>query len=158
MGFVSEEIREQHREYFDSIGFTYLVDRKPLEPSWWAIDREREIILVSRGGVPCEIFMGYELYLSGELIEIEAVEKTEGDWLDRDLKVSWLINKIEIPKELFEKGYDVENVKNIIRVAFEGYGTRGIERSKILAVEVEINVEPKQKNEQNVEKCGFSDD
>ncbi len=140
MAFISERIKEEDKEYFKTIGFTYLVDRKPLKPSWWAIDREQEIILVSRGGVPCEKIMGYELYLSGELIEIEAVEKTEGDWFDRDLKVNWLINKIEIPKELFEKGYNVESVKNIIRVAFEGYGTRGIERSKILEVKVEINV------------------
>lgn len=147
MAFISERIREEDKEYFSSIGFTYLVDGEPLEPSWWAIDREKEIILVSRGGVPCETFMGYQLYLSGELIDIEAIEKTEGDWLDRDLKVSWLINKIEVPKELFEKGYDVESVKNIIRIAFEGYGTRGIERSKILEVKVEINVEPKKKNE-----------
>lgn len=146
MAFISEKIREEDKEYFKSIGFTYLVDRKSLEPTWWAIDREQEIILVSRGGVPCEIFMGYELYLSGELIEMEAVEKTEGDWFDSDLKINWLINKIEVSKELFEKGYDVESIKKIIRDAFEGYGTRGIERSKILEVKVEINAEPKQKN------------
>lgn len=146
MAFIGEKVREEDKEYFKSIGFTYLVDRKPLEPSWWAIDREQEMILVSRGGVPCETFMGYELYLSGELIEMEAVEKTEGDWLDSDLKINWFINKIEVSKELFEKGYDVESIKNIIRDAFEGYGTRGIERSKILEVKVEINAEPKRKN------------
>ena len=75
MAFVSERIKEEDKEYFNSIGFTYLVDGEPLEPSWWAIDRVRGIILVSRGGVPHELFMGYELYLGGELIALEALEK-----------------------------------------------------------------------------------
>ena len=61
------------------------------------------------------------------------------------MRVHWFIDKIEIPKEILKEGYDIEAIKQIIKEAFNGYGTRGIERSKLLEVTVEINTEPEYK-------------
>lgn len=145
MAFVSEEIKEEDKEYFNSVGFTYLVDGEPLEPSWWAIDRERNIILVPRGGVPHEALTGFELYVEGELIDIEAIKRLQGDEFDNDLKVQWIINKIEVPDVLLKRGNNVDNIKNYIKEAFIGYGVIGVERSNILEVTVEFNTEPEYK-------------
>lgn len=146
MAFVSEEItREEDKEYFKSIGFTYLVSGEPVRPLCWAIDRERGIILTPTGGVPHEIVMGFELYIEGELIDIEAIERLQGDEFDNDLKVQWIINKIEVPDALLKRGNNVDNIKNYIKEAFIGFGTIGVERSKILKVTVEINTEPEYK-------------
>ena len=146
MAFVSEEItREEDKEYFKSIGFTYLVSGEPVSPLCWAIDRERGIILTPTGGVPHEIVMGFELYVEGELIDIEAIERLQGDEFDNDLKVQWIINKIEVPDALLKRGNNVDNIKNYIKEAFIGFGTIGVERSKILKVTVKINTEPEYK-------------
>lgn len=61
----------------------------------WAIDRERSFILTPTGGVPHEIMMGFGLYMEGEIINIEAIERVQGDEFDGDLKIQWEINKIE---------------------------------------------------------------
>lgn len=55
MAFVSERIKEEDKEYFNSIGFTQLATYKKVRPFWWVIDREREIIMTCRGRVIGEL-------------------------------------------------------------------------------------------------------
>ena len=147
MEFVSERIKEKDKEYFNSIGFTYLVSGKPVEPLCWAIDREQNIILTPTGGVPHEILMGFGLYMEGEIINIEAVERVCGDEFDGDLTIRWVINKIEVPDKLLKKVGSTEKIINCIKEAFIGFGTIGLERSKILEVTVEIATKLEEKRE-----------
>ena len=74
MAFICEKISKKDREYFDSLGFTCMRG-KPSRARWWAIDRERDIVMICRGGVPYEITKGYQLYFQKCIINIEAIEK-----------------------------------------------------------------------------------
>ena len=138
MAFISERIKEEDKEYFKSLGFTYLVSGKPVDPLCWAIDREQNIILTPTGGVPHEILMGFGLYMEGEIIDIEAIERVQGDEFDGDLTICWTINRIKVPDKLLKKVRNTEKITNCIKEAFVGFGTIGLERSKILDVTVEI--------------------
>ena len=140
MAYVSERItREEDKEYFKSFNFTSIL-RKPLRPSWWAIDRENESFLFSRGGGAMDVPQSYGLMMDGELIEMRVKEQTEGEIYDNNLKIHWIIYKIEVPEKLLEKGYSRDEIRKNIVEAFLGLGTTGIERSKIIDVTVEINV------------------
>ncbi len=140
MAYVSEKIKEEDREYFDSIGFTN-ISKKPSVASWWAIDREKNIILICRGGIPGEIFWGYQLYLDGELIDMIVLRKTEGDRFDYDLKIHWIVNKIEVPRELIQKGYDCGKITKNIEEAFYGLGGEEVVFPQLVGVTVKINAE-----------------
>lgn len=137
MAFICEKIKEEDREYFDSIGFKN-ISNKPSEAVWWSIDRENDIILICRGGVPKEIFWGFQLYLDGNFINMIVFKRTEGDRFSYDLRINWLINEIKVPKELLKKEYDI---KKIVEEAFMSYGMRGLKPSQLLDVKVEFNAE-----------------
>ena len=147
MAYVSEKItREEDKEYFKSFNFTSMLDDS-LRPYWWAIDRENESFLFPRGGGALGVPKGYGLWLGGELIEMWVNEQTEGDRFDNDLKINWVIYKIEVPERLLKKGYTEDEIRRNIIDAFLGLGTCGIERSKLLDVTVEIKVPFKIKRE-----------
>ena len=98
MTFVSEEIRKEDEEYFNSIGFTQLArKRKKVEPFWWVIDREREIIMTSRGRVIGEIIKGYQIYYKKEFINIELIEQGSGDYYKKNVTIHYKINSVQIP-------------------------------------------------------------
>lgn len=137
MAFVCEKISEEERRYFETIGFTN-ISNKPSETEWWAIDREKNIILICRGGIPGEIFWGYQLYLDGEFINMTVIKKTEGDRFSYDLRINWIIEEIRVPKKLVKKGYDI---KKIIEEAFISFGMRGLKPSQLLEVCIKINTE-----------------
>lgn len=142
MAFVNEEIlREEDKKLFASIGFTNMFE-KPLNPRRWTIDRERKIILVRRGGGSFEVPRGYMLYIDGELVEIEVTEGYEGSEVDKTLKVYWFVKKIEAPKRLLENEEDIEKLKQVIKEAFLGLGTEGVDRDELLGVFVKIINEP----------------
>ena len=140
MAFVSEKIREEDRGYFDSIGFTN-ISKMPSKARWWAIDREKKYILICRGGIPGEIFWGYQLYLNGDFVNMIVFRKTEGDRFDYDLKINWIIDKIEVPKSLVKKGYDEDKIKKTIEEAFYGLGGEEVVFPQLIAVTVQINAE-----------------
>lgn len=66
------------------------------------------------------------------------IKKTEGDRFSYDLKIKWVINEIQVPKALIQKGY---NIKEIIEEAFISFGMRGLKPSQLLGITVEINTE-----------------
>lgn len=137
MAFVSERIeREEDKAYFNELGFTDMFG-EPLKPYWWAIDREREIILVPRGGGSFDVPIGYGLYIKGIIVEMEVSKFTDEEDFD-NLKVNWHIKKTMVPSKLIQKGYDKKVIRTIIEQAFHGLGTTGVKRTRIAEVSVRI--------------------
>lgn len=142
MTFVSERIREEDKEYFNSIGFTQLAVNKPVRPFWWVIDREKEIILTSRGGVFAEPIEGYQIYYMKEFINIELVEQGSGDYFKKNIKTIYEINKIEIPQKLMLEGCTVDEIRQMVIDMFMEAGTFGYEKAVTISTVVNINEEP----------------
>lgn len=141
MAFISEEIADKKdAEYFCSIATTSMTGNK-LEPYWWTIDRERDIILYGRGGGSFEIPVGYALYIGGCNVEMEVTEAMEGSRHKSNLKVRYFIKKIEIPETLIRQNYQVSDIEDIIKEAFEAMGVPHVDRSKILELHVKIVAE-----------------
>jgi len=147
MAFVGEKIRsEEDKNYVASKGFTNYISGKLItDPEFGAVDRERDMILVSRGGGGPEMPEAYGLYVDNHIIDIEGHRKKEGSRYDNDLKIHWFIDWISAPKAWFESGCGTEKLKQIITEAFTAYAYRGLEPSQVQEVTVEILAEPKQK-------------
>ncbi|MBE5877235.1 MAG: hypothetical protein E7290_10165 [Lachnospiraceae bacterium] len=146
MAFIAERItNEEDRKYVAQIGFTYITGDPIDEPRSWVVDRERNMVLISRGGGGLEMPESYGMYIDNVLIDIEGHRKTEGSRYDNDLKVHWFIDWISVPKAWFESGCGTEKLKEIIVEAFTAYAYRGLEPSQVQEVTVEILAEPKQK-------------
>jgi len=142
MAFSYEKIvEEKDKEYVSAIGFTTMYGGTKVYRRW-AIDRERDYIMVGRGGVIGESWMGYQLYIEKEFVNVEAQEYTEGNSFRNDARIKWIIQKIEIPSKLIDKGFGVERIKKIIEEAFVGWGSPGIrnEQIKQITVEIEENI------------------
>ena len=141
MAFISEEINnKEDGEYFCSIAVTSMTGDK-LKPGWWTIDRDRDIILYGRGGGSFEIPVGYALYVGGHNVEIEVTEATEGGRHKNNLKVRYFIKRIKIPEILIRQEYQVSEIVDIIKEAFEAMGVPYVERSQILELHVKIVTE-----------------
>ena len=146
MAFIGERITtKEDKQYVASKGFTYIIGDPIISARSWAIDREKDMILVPTGGGGLEMPESYGLYLDGVIIDIEGNEKSEGERFDNDLKIHWFINKIRAPKTWFENGCGSDNLKQIITEAFIAYSYRRLKSSQVLEVTVEINAEPVQK-------------
>ncbi len=140
MAFVSEWIRtEDDKKHVESKGFKDIFGRPLSRPLSWAIDREKDIILVSRGGGGPEITEGYSLYIEGDIVDIEGYELKEGNRTENNIKIRWIINNIEANKTLFQIKYNKETIIQFIKEAFESYGRMGLKTEQILDVVVEIN-------------------
>ncbi len=141
MAFISEEIiSEEDQEYFCSIATTDMTGDS-LEPDWWTIDRDRDIILYGRGGGSFEVPVGYALYIGGCNVKIEVTEATEGSRHKNNLKVWYYIKKIKIPKTLIRQNYQASDIVALIEEAFEAMGVPYVDRSKIIELHVETVAE-----------------
>ena len=111
MAFVSEEIKEEDYEYFNSLNLKDDIGR-PRKPHWWAIDRERNYILYDMGGGILEkpVIMG--LYLNGKFVEM---------WTKARNNLNWEIIHIEAAKVLQEE-LNSDELTEIIKEAFSKYG------------------------------------
>ena len=71
MAFESGWIEsEEDQKYVLTKGFRSISGRLFSEIFIWAIDRERDIILISRGGGGLEMPKSYALYMDGEILII----------------------------------------------------------------------------------------
>ena len=61
--------------------------------------------MVSRGGGGPEIPEGYALYIGGDIINIEGYERNEGNRFENNLKINWIINKIEADKRIIGRKF-----------------------------------------------------
>ena len=143
MAFVSEEIKEEDKEYFNSIGFTQLAHRnKKVDPYWWVIDREREIIMTCRGGVFAEPIEGYQIYINKEFVNIELVERGSGDYFKKNVTAYYIIKKLEIPKQLIDKGATVGQIIELINEMFMAAGSFGHDPEKTMETTITMETEP----------------
>lgn len=142
MAFVSERIKEEDKEYFNSIGFTTLAGENPVRPFWWIIDREKEIIMTGRGKVFAEPTRGFQIYYKKELINIEYVDRGSGSYYEKNLITHYIIQRIEIPRKLIEKGVTIEEVKKIIIDILMVAGTFGMEPEATIETTITIEKEP----------------
>lgn len=93
MGFESGWIEsEEDQKNVATKEFRNITGRPLSDPFEWAIDRERDIILISRGGGGLEMPEGYALYFNGEIINMEGTGKSEGSQFDNTLKVHRFFN------------------------------------------------------------------
>ena len=91
-----------------------------------------------RGGGSFDIPVSFGLCIEGELINIEVIKVTEGNLYDSNLKIHWIIKKIIIPEKLFGLGYIDEEIEKIIKDAFIGLGTTGVNYTETSDVTVEM--------------------
>lgn len=141
MAFVGEKItNEKDKEYVASKGFTYIVTGEPIERvRYWAVDRERDMMLISRGGGGAELPEGYALYMNGMIINMEGHERREGSRYDNTLKIFWSIDLIQVPEMWHESGCGADDLNEIIEEAFTAYACIGLKTSQVQEVIVEIN-------------------
>ena len=146
MAFESGWIEsEKDQKYVATKGFMDITGRPFPDPFEWAIDRERDIILISRGGGGLEMPEGYALYFNGEIINMEGYSKSEGSRFENTLKVHWFITKIEVSEMFVQKGYSEDEVKGLIKEAFVSFAYCDLKPEQIVEVTVEINAEFQQK-------------
>lgn len=149
MAFIWKKVTDKEdKEYIESKGFTYIDGKSISDARWCAIDKERDSILVSRGGGGLEMLESYALYLDGEIIEVEGEEKFKGSRFNNDLKIYWTINKL-IVNEIQLNKYSINELMQIVKEAFIAFSYCGLKKSQVLEVAVEINVELSDKREQN---------
>lgn len=142
MNFVSERIEgEDDIEYFNLFGFKDSNGNK-IKPFWWAIDRDSDIFLFSYdNGVLC-MPQKFGLCIDKELVELEALNKSEKKQLNSGLVLHWIINKIDIPIDLMEKGYVEDDIVYIMENAFAEFGLPGVGKKEIMDISVEIIASP----------------
>lgn len=136
MAFIGEKItNESDKAYVASKGFTYITGEPIDSARSWAIDRERDMILVSRGGGGLEMPESYGLYLWGKIVDIEGYKETEGNRFDNNLKIHWHIKWFNKP---FESREEKEMLAEIIKEAFTAFAYRGLKSSQVLEVTIDI--------------------
>ncbi len=111
MAFIGEWIKkEDDKKYVALKGFKDIFGRPLLSPLSWAIDREKDIILIPRGGGGPELPEGYALYIRGDIINIEGYEMNEGSRFENNLRIHWIINKIEMDEKIVHNSYDANDI------------------------------------------------
>ena len=138
MAFVYEEVGEENKEIWESIGWKNW-SGNPLgsyKRQQWSIDKERKIYLVNIGGyidMPDFWDMSYE----GRIVRMEVAGRGIGN-NSTGVIFNWKIMKINIPKSLWEKRQDV--VEQIINAASVVRCLTPLE--KVKAINVEVLCEP----------------
>ena len=131
MGFESAWITNQedkglfNKVVADNFGNVYPY------PEVWVANKEKEIILFATNNESEENPYNYVLLIDDEVICLEAYCINMGNRLKNALKIHWRICNIDIPEELYKKGYDKDIIKNYIMNAFAVYGHIGIKQEQI---------------------------
>ncbi len=138
MAFVYEEVGEENRELWESIGWrNWGRNKLPFFKSRkWSIDRDREVYLQGIGGyidMPCY----YDLSYKGRIIRMEKSCRVNTSRVEGST-VPWIIEGIKIPKSIWE---EKDNIIQMIREAFAAIKI-GNPARKVLSVTVEIQGEP----------------
>lgn len=138
MAFLYEEVGEENRKLWDSIGWKDwgMTPIKFLDVRHWSIDREKGIYLMAIGGFR-DLPFYYDLAYEGRIVRMEVFQKGEGN-ISVGATFHWKIKRIYIPKSLWSKKDEVVdeivNAFSVVRNAFPIEKVRGIY--------VEIQCEP----------------
>ena len=138
MAFVYEEIGEENRELWNSIGFKDWAE-DPLRFSktkCWAKDKEREEYLVGIGGF-IDMPTYYDFSYEGTIIRMEVFCRGNGNRKD-GIFLNWKINRMLIPKSIWNQKDEV--VKEIIK-AFSVF-TKLVPPEQVIGIDVEVRCEP----------------
>lgn len=138
MSFVYEEVGEENKELWESIGWKdwFCNSFRFYKGRHWSVDKERKIYLMGIGGyidMPEFWDMSYE----GRIIRMEVAGKAKGN-NSTGVVFNWKIMRINIPKSLWGKKQDI--IEQIIKAASVVRNLTPIE--KVIAINVEILCEP----------------
>ncbi len=138
MAFVYEEVGEENRELWESIGWrNWGRNKLPFFKSReWSIDRDREVYLQGIGGY-IDMPNYYDLSYKGRIIRMEETCRIDTSREEGNI-IPWKIKGIKIPKSVWEEK------DNIIQMIIEAFTAvkRGNPTRKVLSVTVEIQGEP----------------
>lgn len=134
MPFVNETIAEVDRPKYEAYGFKSPF-RNELVPSWrWAIDRERDVFLVSLGGQGAEhseIPMIYRLVWKGEIIRFHAFSKGRGN-AQIGVELWWNVVDIVIPEHLKPKQAEIyQLIREALEQCGQGFNRKYVKTSHI---------------------------
>lgn len=135
MAFINEKIPDSDKARIDWSKFKAWPFSKPSRPSWWTIDREKNVFLVmleGRGpdGERPEV---YALYWNGDVIRFEANVSGQGTGKFWEI-VFWKLQEIDIPVHFKES---TEEILNTLKAAIDAHG-RLFDRTHIKSVQIEI--------------------
>ncbi len=107
MAFVYEIIQEKDFDFFESMGLKNCWGTKPqtLLPvrSDWIADRGRNAFLIAIGGGMHDVPLIYDFWWNGYVVRLEVEDfRSEGNRRE-NFKLVWDVNKILIPKSVWEK-------------------------------------------------------
>lgn len=143
MKFSSEEIRsENDKKYYYSLKPTNILGKR-MDAYWWAIDRTSGDFLYMRcmASPAYGLNSCFGLFVEKEQILLEALEQFEGSISQSNIIQTWRIIKMQVPQAILNNGHTVNDIKRIVKDAFDGLGRIGYERSKIKVVNVYIDTE-----------------
>ena len=139
MGFIQEEVGEENRELWESIGWKNWV-KSPM-PFYsimeWSIDRERQIYMQPIGGGFRDLPYYYDLAYKDRIIRMEVDPQGSGTRITGFNKI-WKIYRISIPKSIWA---EKEEIMRAIKEAFSVY-RGGTAESRVKSINVDISCEP----------------
>lgn len=138
MGFVYEEVGEENRELWESIGWKNWW-KKPIafaRSREWAIDREREVYMQPIGGY-IDMPDYHDLSYKDRIVRMAVFGRGSGSRKTGVNKV-WDIYEIDIPKSIWD---DKDKIVQMIKEAFSVY-RGGTDEKFINSISVEISCEP----------------
>ena len=135
MSFVYEEVGEENKEIWESIGWKDCFDNELgfYKERQWSIDKEKNIYLVKIGGY-IDTPKFWDMSYDGRIV---VIGRTKGN-NSKCVIFNWMIMKINIPKSLWEKRQDI--VEQIINAASVVRSTAPLE--KVININVEVLCEP----------------
>lgn len=138
MGFVYEEVGEENRELWESIGWRDWGEN-PLryyKTKQWAIDREQQVYMQPIGGY-IDMPDYHDISYKGRIIRLEIGSRGRGT-LETGFDMNWIIFRIYIPKSVWE---DRKEILKAIEEAFGVYRAAHNEED-VNSISVEISCEP----------------
>lgn len=107
MAFVCEIVQEKDFDFFKSMGLKncWGTDPKIFLPgrTEWIADRVRNAFLVAIGGGMHDVPLIYDLWWNGYVVRLEVEDFRSGGNRRESFKLVWDVNKILIPKSIWEK-------------------------------------------------------
>ena len=139
MGFIQEEVGEENRELWESIGWKDWGENRLVQffkSKKWSIDRERQIYMQPIGSFRDTPYY-YDLAYKGRIIRMEAVSEGNGTIMT-GFNVVHDIYRIYIPQSIWE---EKEEILQVIKESFLVYRAAARE-SEINSITVNIQCEP----------------
>lgn len=134
---------EEDKKYYNSLNPINVLTEK-MNPYWSMTDRNSGSYLYMKRmestASDCDFAFG--LFVDGEPIFINVDKDSEDRLSQNNSIVTWVIKRIQISHILLDKGYTMDDIKDLIKEAFDGLESEGFESNTIYKVRFGIDVEP----------------